>query len=52
MNHILAGCGAGVSESCSKYATSSWSGGGILLGLAFVAVVIIVLRIVFGRNKT
>lgn len=49
MNHILAGCGKGVSQSCSQYATSSWSGGGILFGLVLILIVVAV--IAFARRR-
>lgn len=49
MSHLLAGCGAGVSQSCSQYATSSWSGGGILLGLVIVLVVVLGVRFLRRR---
>lgn len=37
MHNFIAGCGAGVSQSCGHYAASAWSPGGIILGLLLVA---------------
>ena len=49
MQHVIAGCGTGVSQSCSKYMGSSWSGGAVVLLLLIVFIIIAALWI--GRRR-
>ncbi len=49
MGHVIAGCGAGISQDCARYAAAGWTGGGILLGV--IILVIIVVAVAFARHK-
>jgi hypothetical protein len=51
MGHVIAGCGAGVSQSCGQYAGSSWSGGGIIIGLLLVLIFIVAIMVVRRRHR-
>ena len=44
MHHDIASCGAGVSQNCAQYATSSWSLGGVILLALIVGIGILVFR--------
>lgn len=47
--HNIAGCGAGVSQSCSQYAASGWSPG----AFALLAVIVIIIGavVMIGRRR-
>lgn len=52
MYHVIAGCGQGVSESCTKYATESWSGGGIALLAVIVLAVVAIIGLARKRKRS
>lgn len=53
MNHILAACGPGTPahQSCGQYMFSSWSTGGVLLGVVILALAI-ALAVSLGRRRS
>lgn len=50
MSHVIAGCGSGVSQSCSQYAGSSWSPGAFVL-LTLILIIIFVVVMLARRGR-